>query len=128
MSRATLKATVAAAVAAGGTFTVAYVGQAQADFTSGQTVNVEVYGGQTECAVSFGASEATITWPGGASYSLPAGEYYIDFDLVGGDEVDRVNQAENQADSVAATVGDLVTDFNSLLAKLKAAGLMVPDA
>lgn len=31
---------------------------------------------------------------------------------------------ENQADSIATDVAGLVTDFNSLLAKLKAAGLM----
>ena len=35
--------------------------------------------------------------------------------------------AENQADSTAADVAGLVTDFNALLAKLKAAGLMVAD-
>lgn len=35
--------------------------------------------------------------------------------------------AENQADSVATTVEGLVTDFNALLAKLKAAGLMAAD-
>ncbi|MCU5244145.1 head fiber protein [Bacillus pacificus] len=35
--------------------------------------------------------------------------------------------AENQADSIATDVAGLVTDFNSLLAKLKAAGLMVTD-
>ena len=33
--------------------------------------------------------------------------------------------ADNQVDSVAATLPVLVTDFNSLLAKLRAAGLMV---
>ena len=32
--------------------------------------------------------------------------------------------AANQADSTAATIEDLVTDVNSLLAKLQAAGLM----
>jgi chitinase len=35
--------------------------------------------------------------------------------------------AANQAASTAATVGDLVTDFNALLTKLKAAGLMTLD-
>jgi hypothetical protein len=35
--------------------------------------------------------------------------------------------AVNQADSVATTVEGLVTDFNALLAKLKAAGLMAAD-
>ncbi|MEC1375009.1 head fiber protein [Heyndrickxia oleronia] len=34
---------------------------------------------------------------------------------------------ENQADSIATDVAGLVTDFNSLLAKLKAAGLMEAD-
>lgn len=35
--------------------------------------------------------------------------------------------AENQAPSVATTIADLKTDFNSLLEKLKAAGLMESD-
>jgi hypothetical protein len=35
--------------------------------------------------------------------------------------------AENQADSIATDVAGLTTDFNALLAKLKAAGLMVAD-
>ncbi len=34
---------------------------------------------------------------------------------------------ENQADSTATDVAGLVADFNALLAKLKAAGLMVAD-
>lgn len=36
--------------------------------------------------------------------------------------------AENQAESTAATVAALKEDFNALLAKLKAAGLMAADA
>lgn len=39
----------------------------------------------------------------------------------------EVPQAANQADSVATEVAALVTDFNGLLAKLKAAGLMTAD-
>lgn len=35
--------------------------------------------------------------------------------------------AENQPDSTATDAAGLVTDFNALLAKLKAAGLMVAD-
>ena len=35
--------------------------------------------------------------------------------------------AENQADSTATEATSLVTDFNSLIAKLKVAGLMVAD-
>lgn len=38
-----------------------------------------------------------------------------------------VGQAANQAASTAAAVADLKTDFNALLTKLKAAGLMVDD-
>lgn len=34
---------------------------------------------------------------------------------------------DNQAASTAATVEDLVTDFNALLTKLKAAGIMISD-
>jgi hypothetical protein len=34
---------------------------------------------------------------------------------------------DNHAASTAATVEDLVTDFNALLTKLKAAGLMISD-
>jgi len=38
-----------------------------------------------------------------------------------------VKSAANQADSIAEDTAALVTDFNALLAKLKAAGLMVAD-
>jgi hypothetical protein len=41
--------------------------------------------------------------------------------------VPEVPVAANQADSTATDVTGLVADFNALLAKLKAAGLMVPD-
>ena len=34
---------------------------------------------------------------------------------------------DTQAASTAATIEDLVTDFNALLTKLKAAGLMISD-
>lgn len=38
-----------------------------------------------------------------------------------------VKMAANQADSIAENTATLVTDFNALLAKLKAAGLMAAD-
>lgn len=38
-----------------------------------------------------------------------------------------VKMAANQADSIAEDTAILVTDFNALLAKLKAAGLMAAD-
>lgn len=37
-------------------------------------------------------------------------------------------KAESQADSTATTIADLKTDFNSLLEKLKTAGLMESDS
>ena len=38
-----------------------------------------------------------------------------------------IPKAENQADSIATTISDLKSDFNDLLSKLKAAGLMEQD-
>lgn len=39
----------------------------------------------------------------------------------------ELKPTNTQADSVATTVAGLVTDFNALLAKLKAAGLMADE-
>ena len=44
----------------------------------------------------------------------------------GGQVVGLFTPVAFQADSTATTIAGLVTDFNSLLAKLKAAGLMEP--
>lgn len=46
--------------------------------------------------------------------------------VAGGQVVGHFTPAAFQADSTATTIAGLVTDFNSLLAKLKAAGLMEP--
>ena len=46
--------------------------------------------------------------------------------VAGGQVVGFFTPAAFQADSTATTIAGLVTDFNSLLAKLKAAGLMEP--
>ena len=45
------------------------------------------------------------------------------------DLFDELNHCgiENQSESTASTIEDLVTDFNTLLSKLKTAGLMVDD-
>ena len=53
------------------------------------------------------------------SYVLPAAAA----DALGG-----VKLAENQADSAASTIAGLNLEFNALLAKPKAAGIMAPDA
>ena len=52
-------------------------------------------------------------------YVLPA----ADADALGG-----VKLMANQADSTASTIATLNIEFNALLAKLKAAGMMAPDA
>ena len=52
-------------------------------------------------------------------YVLPASAA----DALGG-----VKLAANQADSTASTIAALNIEFNALLAKLKAAGIMAPDA
>lgn len=48
-------------------------------------------------------------------------------EILEGASVTGLPIAENQADSTATDTAGLVTDFNSLLAKLKAAGLMAAD-
>ena len=46
--------------------------------------------------------------------------------VAGGQVVGLFTPAAFQADSTATTIAGLVADFNSLLAKLKATGLMEP--
>lgn len=48
-------------------------------------------------------------------------------EILEGASVTGLPAAENQADSIATDAAGLVTDFNALLAKLKAAGLMAAD-
>ena len=45
-----------------------------------------------------------------------------------GASIEGLPAAENQADSEASTIAALKEDFNGLLDKLKAAGLMAADA
>ncbi|HEY9059218.1 MAG TPA: Head fiber protein [Pseudobacteroides sp.] len=40
---------------------------------------------------------------------------------------DELKPAETQSDSTATTISDLKSDFNNLLAKLKAAGVMASE-
>ena len=48
-------------------------------------------------------------------------------ELLDGAKLSGFPVAENQAPSVATTIADLKADFNSLLEKLKSAGLMESD-
>ncbi|QHQ63444.1 Head fiber protein [Anaerocolumna sedimenticola] len=48
-------------------------------------------------------------------------------EILEGASVTGLPIAENQADSTATDVAGVVTDFNAMLVKLKAAGLMEAD-
>jgi hypothetical protein len=64
------------------------------------------------------------------NYMEQGGEKWIIggiLEVLPGASVTGLPAAENQADSTATDVAGLVTDFNALLAKLKAAGLMAAD-
>lgn len=56
---------------------------------------------------------------------LAMGEY--EMPEAGEETLGGVHQAENIEDSTATTVDALKSDFNDLLAALKAAGIMAPD-
>ena len=49
-------------------------------------------------------------------------------EVLNGAKLSGFHVAENQALSAATTIADLKTDFNSLLEKLKAAGIMESDS
>ena len=64
------------------------------------------------------------------NYMEQGGEKWISggtLEVLPGASVTGLPAAENQADSTATDVAGLVTDFNALLAKLKAVGLMAAD-
>ena len=75
---------------------------------------------------------------GGGSYTLPAATAGrlggvkvgsgLSVDENGVLSADGVTPAANQEDSTATEISGLVTAFNGLLAKLKAAGLMAADS
>ena len=58
----------------------------------------------------------------GTGLSITAGKLSVE--AAGAESIGGVKLAENQADSTATALAQLVTDFNALLAKLKAAGIM----
>lgn len=64
------------------------------------------------------------------NYMEQGGEKWIvggTLEVLQGATVTGLPAAAYQADSTATTVEGLVTDFNALLAKLKAAGLMADE-
>ncbi|WP_368488065.1 head fiber protein [Clostridium sp. BJN0013] len=64
------------------------------------------------------------------NYMEQGGEKWIiggTLEVLPGASVTGLPTAENQANSTATDVAGLVTDFNALLTKLKAAGLMAAD-
>jgi len=78
--------------------------------------------------ISFAAEHLNFGVAGYAFTGAASGDATVHISLnCGVNDVPAFTTVANQADSVAATVGALVTDFNALLAKLKAAGIMVAD-
>lgn len=64
------------------------------------------------------------------NYMEQGGEKWViggTLEIQEGASVTGLPAAENQADSTATDATELVSDFNALLAKLKAAGLMTAD-
>ena len=63
----------------------------------------------------------------GALYVPTYPEDYV-LPAAGTEAIGGVKLAANQTDSAASTIAGLNVEFNALLAKLKAAGIMAPDA
>lgn len=64
------------------------------------------------------------------NYHEQGGEKWVvggSLEILPGASVTGLPAAENQADSTATDAAGLAADFNALLAKLKAAGLMAAD-
>lgn len=76
-------------------------------------------GYQTKNYTAHGGNETVI---GGKLTFLPGSE------VVGLDGAFSFPNAEAQADSEATTIATMKDDFNALLAKLRAAGLMASEA
>jgi hypothetical protein len=100
-------------------------GKDAASFTAGQTVSLQVYGRLFTGLVTTFSAVIAVTWPTGAPYDLPPGEYNIQFDLVGGDPLPSgATQVAKQDPAAAADVAALKAQFDTLLANMKAAKIM----
>ena len=132
---------VASAVATNGTISFPYPsGVAQGDFVSGGEVLgiaslQDVFDQAADTfTVAYGASSATVTYKGATS--IPAGSTV----LFGSHTVDKATVADQVPAATltarggvkqAAAIADLTgapaqADFNGLLAKLRAAGILAP--
>ena len=82
---------------------------------------------QTKNYTAHGGEETVI---GGSLRILSGGSLIVDegASIAGLQGSGTACVAENQAESTAATVAALKEDFNALLAKLKAAGIMAAEA
>jgi hypothetical protein len=74
----------------------------------------------TNNGVELGSKNIYMKDGGGAG----GGDIYMDGGKIRFATGNIVDQAAARADSTAATLADLVTDFNDLLAKLRTAGLL----
>jgi hypothetical protein len=100
------------------------------DVTTGGagSVNLVIGAGRVTLAMQANMATASVVYrktagPGPPEVQ-PLATLKADLGLTGTNSGDQMAAA--QADSVAATVADLVTDFNALLAKLRAAQLLAP--
>jgi hypothetical protein len=89
------------------------------------TATETVTGGIKAAAAGVGDTVEVKIGADGKAY-VPA---YPDYTLPAATDntLGGVKMAANQEESTAGSVDDLLTDFNALLAKLKAAGIMVAD-
>ena len=90
---------------------------ASADALGGIKATAKAETDTVEAKIGEDAKLYVPTYP--EDYVLPAAAA----DALGG-----VKLAANQVDSTASTIAALNIEFNALLAKLKAAGIMAPDA
>ena len=67
-------------------------------------------------------------WVIGGKLTFLEGATVDGFPAAAAEAAGGVMLAANQADSTASTIAGLNIEFNALLAKLKAAGIMAPDA
>ncbi len=98
--------------------------KAEVEIDTGQKIYLDADGDPVGGEVGSGAMTTVATgniYCGKAIFDAASDEQNVTIRL---EQPGYQNQLPQQADSEAATIADLVTDFNALLAKLKAAGFM----
>jgi hypothetical protein len=104
-----------------------YAGAGAPAYPSIDPYNRQLWGGASHVSltwnndgISMGGKRIEMNTGGGTG----GGDIYMDGGKIKFATGDIVDQAAARADSTAATLADLVTDFNDLLAKLRTAGII----